>query len=60
MGQLVSCAASCVAGTLAGCCFREIESLVEERVAASVRQEAQMLRAELRACGDICCQTRRA
>ena len=46
MGQL----ASCFAGALLGCCCREVETLVEERVERALRQELALIREEAAAC----------
>ena len=40
----------CVTSALLGCCCREVEAYVEERVEQVTRREARVLREELRAC----------
>ena len=52
MGQLNSC----IAGALAGCCFREVEIIVENHVREKVQAELALLREELAACSS--CATR--
>ena len=52
MGQV----SSCVVGALAGCCFREVEVIVENHVREKVQAELALLREELTACSS--CVTR--
>jgi len=46
MGQL----ASCLAGALVGCCCREVEVLIEERVERALREQLALLKEEAAAC----------
>ena len=50
MGQLNSF----IAGALSGCCFREIETIVENHVRQKVEEELSLLREELTACSSSC------
>ena len=41
----------CVTSALLGCCCREVESYVEERVENAIKREVRVLREELASCG---------